>query len=188
MDRLLEICDEMASGSDYVTLKDIVERFYGHKIAKVDGDVNYWNLKQKLNRDKDHVIFVEYKNGHDLRGGFRYKEGFEYYFRNKEKKATLKRLEGDERQLFLTGGLQMLFDGESSCEHLVELECVSELHNLGLVKRIVNYIQFKRVISFRYQRGYRDIIEVIIHPYLLKEFNSRCFCLVVFINRITLGR
>lgn len=172
MDRLLEICDEMASGSEYVKFKAIMERYYGKVITKNDGDKNYARLRKRLNRIP-HV--VEYENGCDFKNGFRYKKGFEYYFRNEEEKNELKKREGDEKQLFLTGGLQMLFDGESSKDHLVELECVLELPNLGLVKVLVKKYVGKRVISFRYQKGFENMMDITMHPHLLKEYNSRWF-------------
>ena len=159
MDRLLEICDEMASGSEYVKFKAIMERYYGKVITKNDGDKNYARLRKRLNRIP-HV--VEYENGCDFKNGFRYKKGFEYYFRNEEEKNELKKREGDEKQLFLTGGLQMLFDGESSKDHLVELECVLELPNLGLVKVLVKKYVGKRVISFRYQQGFENMMDIMI--------------------------
>jgi hypothetical protein len=171
--RLLEICDEMASGEDFVNFHDIFERYYGHKI-KLEGDRKYASLRQQLNRMNRQYDFIEFKNNDDLRGGFRYKKGFEYFFSNRKEKTTLKKLEGNEKKLFKTGGLQMLFDGESSCEHYVELEWTN-LENLELVKKLISYIQEKRVISFRYLKGYCEEIEIIMHPFLLKEYNSRWF-------------
>lgn len=173
MDHLLEICDEMASGENYVSFHDIFERYYGHRV-KLEGDRAYATLRQQLNRMNRQYDFIEYKKNNDLRGGFRYKKGFEYFFSNRKEKTALKRLEGNEKKLFKTGGLQMLFDGESSCEHYVELEW-SNLENLELVKKIISYIQEKRVISFRYLKGYCEEIEILMHPFLLKEYNSRWF-------------
>ena len=68
----------------------------------------------------------------------------------------------------------MLFDGKSAQEHLVELECVSELQNLSLVKVLVKYLG-KWVISFKYLQGYDNMMHITMHPHLLKEFNSRWF-------------
>lgn len=171
MDRLYEICDEMASTEQFVTLRSIMEKYYGSPVAKLDGDKEYGRLKKQLNRN-DHA--VEYKNGHDFRDGFRYKHGYEFYFRNEEEKNELQKRDGDERRLFLTGGLQMLFDGKSAQEHLVELECVSELQNLNLVKMLVKYLG-KWAISFKYIQGYQNLMERTVHPHLLKEYNSRWF-------------
>lgn len=68
----------------------------------------------------------------------------------------------------------MLFDGKSAQEHLVELECVSELQNLNLVKMLVKYLG-KWAISFKYIQGYQNLMERTVHPHLLKEYNSRWF-------------
>lgn len=171
MDRLYEICDEMASTEQFVTLRSIMEKFHGKSLSKLEGDKEYGRLKKQLNRN-DHA--VEYKNGHDFRDGFRYKNGYEFYFRSEEERNELLRKDGDERRLFLTGGLQMLFDGKSAQEHLVELECVSELQNLSLVKGLVKYLG-KWVISFKYVQGYQNLMKKTVHPHLLKEYNSRWF-------------
>jgi hypothetical protein len=171
MDRLYEICDEMASTEQFVTLRSIMEKFHGKSLSKLEGDKEYGRLKKQLNRN-DHA--VEYKNGHDFRDGFRYKHGYEFYFRSEEERNELLRKDGDERRLFLTGGLQMLFDGKSAQEHLVELECVSELQNLSLVKGLVKYLG-KWVISFKYVQGYQNLMNITVHPHLLKEYNSRWF-------------
>lgn len=171
MDRLYEICDEMASTEQFVTLRSIMEKFYGMPISKLEGNKEYGRLKKQLNRN-GHA--VEYKNGHDFRDGFRYKKGCEFYFRNEEEKYELLKKDGNERRLFLTGGLQMLFDGKSAQEHLVELECVSGLQNLSLVKILVNYLG-KWVISFKYEQGYKNLMDITMHPHLLKEYNSRWF-------------
>lgn len=161
----------MASTEQFVTLRSIMEKFYGKPISKLEGDKDYGRLKKQLNRN-DHA--VEYKNGRDFRDGFRYKKGYEFYFRNEEEKSELLKKDGDERRLFLTGGLQMLFDGKSAQEHLVELECVSELQNLSLVKVLVKYLG-KWVISFKYIQGYQHLMERTVHPHILKEYNSRWF-------------
>lgn len=171
MDRLYEICDEMASTEQFVTLRSIMEKFHGRSLSKLEGDKEYGRLKKQLNRN-DHA--VEYKNGHDFRDGFRYKHGYEFYFRSEEERNELLRKDGNERRLFLTGGLQMLFDGKSAQEHLVEVECVSELQNLSLVKGLVKYLG-KWVISFKYVQGYQNLMRITVHPHLLKEYNSRWF-------------
>lgn len=171
MDRLYEICDDMASTEQFVTLRSVMEKYYGCPVTKLEGDKDYERLKKQLNRN-GHA--VEYRNGHDFRDGFRYKKGYEFYFRNAEEKNELLRKDGDERRLFLTGGLHMLFDGKSAQEHLVELECVSELQNLSLVKVLVKYLG-KWVVSFKYIQGFQNLMERTVHPHLLKEYNSRWF-------------
>ena len=171
MDRLYEICDDMASTEQFVTLRSVMEKYYGCPVTKLEGDKDYGRLKKQLNRN-GHA--VEYRNGHDFRDGFRYKKGYEFYFRNAEEKNELLRKDGDERRLFLTGGLHMLFDGKSAQEHLVELECVSELQNLSLVKVLVKYLG-KWVVSFKYIQGFQNLMERTVHPHLLKEYNSRWF-------------
>lgn len=176
MDRLFEICDEMASLGDFVKFRDIMGRYYGREITKLDGDTEYERLRRRLSPDRCHDV-VEYQNGSDFKGGFRYKKGKEYFLTKYIEKKIHDSKEGDERKLFMTGGLQALFDGDTSVEHLVEMECVEELKNLYLVKVIANYLSRLEnpVFSFRYHQGFENLIEVSMWPHLLKEFNSQWF-------------
>ena len=68
----------------------------------------------------------------------------------------------------------MLFDGKTSFCHLIDLECVSGLENLCLVKVLAKYLG-KRVISFKYMQGFDNLMEITVHPHYLKEYNSRWF-------------
>ena len=74
MDRLYEICDELASGDEFTSIGAIVDRFYGYHVVKLENVKESSTLRQQLKRYK-HII--EYKNGQDLRGGFKYKSGHE---------------------------------------------------------------------------------------------------------------
>lgn len=176
MDRLYEICDEMASQGRFVKFRDIMERYYGREITKLDGDTEYERLRRRLSLDRCHGV-VEFQNDSGFKGGFRYKKGKEYFLTNYIEKKIHDSKEGDERKLFMTGGLQALFDGDTSVEHLVEMECVEELKNLNLVKVITNYLSKleKPVFSFRYHQGFDNFMDVTMFPHLLKEFNSRWF-------------
>ena len=172
MDRLYEICDELASGDEFTSIGAIVDRFYGYHVVKLENVKESSTLRQQLKRYK-HII--EYKNGQDLRGGFKYKSGHEYFFTKKEEENAINNLEGDKKRLYLTGGLQILFEGKTSSEHLIELECVPDLKNKELVKELIKYLGI-RVISFKYHPGFQnEEMKVTIHPHLLKEYNSRWF-------------
>ena len=65
MDRLFEICDEMASQGDFVKFRDIMGRYYGREITKLDGDTEYERLRRRLSPDRCHDV-VEYQNGSDF--------------------------------------------------------------------------------------------------------------------------
>lgn len=171
MKDLWAVLDEKASTEKFITLEEVVNDYYGKKIPRSYSTSESNRMKTFLNRNKD---AIEYKNGRSLDGGFRYKKGFEYFHQQLDEEKSLSRMNEDSKKLFLTGGLQMLFDGNTSMNHLIELECVSELQNLCLVKVLAKHIG-KRVISFQYQQGYENLMEITMHPHLLKEYNSRWF-------------
>lgn len=170
---LYEVMDEMASGKNFTTLEEIVEKYYGHKVEQsyLKSETN--RMKTWLNRHKE---AIEYNNGKSLAGGFRYKIGYEYQYRSEQESKLLAKLDDDGRNAFLSGGLQMLFDGKTSFCHLIDLECVSGLENLCLVKVLAKYLG-KRVISFKYMQGFDHLMEITMHPHYLKEYNSRWFLL-----------
>ena len=180
MEQLFKVLDEMASvpENQHVTITRILENYYNRPIIKASIEADYNRLRQKLHRLKDVLL---YKNGKNIKDGFRYKAGCENFLLRQEEESLLKTKIGDERQLFLTGGLQMLFKGSSVLEHLVELECVSDLKNLKLVKVLANYLG-KQVITFRYHQGYENMQTITVHPHLLKEYNSRWFLFGYVVN------
>lgn len=180
MDQLFKVLDEMISVPDnqYVTIAQVLEAYYGRPVMKPSAEGDFQRLRQQVNRMKKVLLL---KNGKSIKDGFRYKEGCENYLSKKEEERILESKIGDERQLFLTGGLQMLFKGSTVLEHLVELECVSTLENLKLVKVISPYLG-KTVISFRYHQGYENMMDITVHPHLLKEYNSRWFLFGYVVN------
>ena len=180
MERIWEVLDELATISDdrFTTLGEVVNCYYGKKISQPYRTSEYLRIKQQLNRHKD---ALELKNGKSLGGGFRYKTGFEYLFRMLEEEKMLTKKDADERRLFLTGGLQMLLDSKTASVHLIELECVTELQNLCLVKVLAKHLG-KRVISFKYIQGYENPMDITMHPHLLKEYNSRWFLFGYVVN------
>lgn len=180
MEQLFKILDEMASAPDnqFVTITQVLEVYYGRPVIKASIEGDYNRLRQELHRLKG---VLQYQNEEDIKGGFRYKTGCENYLLKQEEEKLLKTKIGDDRQLFLTGGLQMLFKGSTVLEHLVELECVSDLKNLKLVKVLANFLG-KQVISFRYHQGYENMQTITMHPHLLKEYNSRWFLFGYVVN------
>lgn len=172
MKDLLHVLDELASVTDkYTTLKEVLENYYGKNIEKPYISEDYDRLKQLLYRNKR---ILEYKNAKDATDGFRYKSGFEHFFAQRKEDKSLRKKKGDERRLFLTGGLQMLLDGEIASETLIDLECVTELHNLELVKTLSKFLG-KVCVSYTYLQGFEKQQKITMHPHLLKEYNSRWF-------------
>lgn len=173
MDKLFELTDKLASGETFTTLEEIVRKFYKQPVEAVSNTSEYKKLKQILNRYK---VYLEFKNEKDLKGGFRYKPGFENFFQFMEEEKRMRRMNDDAKKIFVTEGLQALLDGETSSRHLIELETISKLQNLCLVKVLSKYLG-KSVISFQYNQGYQNTMQVKVHPHILKEFNSRWFLL-----------
>lgn len=172
--RLKQIIDEIASGSEFVTYRKILSIFLGRELERNESYSSfpeYSVLKMIITREG--AIF-DYKNGKDTKDGFKYKEGYAFYFKKVKEEKELKKKDGEEKKRFVTTGLQMLFDDNTISEPLIDFECINELSNLHLVKILYPFLG-KTVISIKYNRGYRDIITIIIHPHLLKEYNSRWF-------------
>lgn len=171
MKDLMAVLDEKASTKEFITIEEVVNSYYGKKVERAYSTSEANRIKTFLNRKK---YAVEYKNGRSLDGGFRYKEGYEFFHQQCEDEKIQGRMDEDSRRMFLTGGLQMLLDGNTSSNHLIELECVSGLRNLFLVKVLAKYVG-RHVISFLYKQGYKNNMEITMHPHLLKEYNSRWF-------------
>lgn len=171
---LKRIIDSLASGSDFVTYDDI--------LAKHFKEENKDNIIYSSLPEYDHLKVIvararkafDFRNGKDASDGFKYKEGFSFFFRKTGEQKQLAKKEGNEKKRFVTAGLQMLFDDETVSEPLVDFECINELTNISLVKALYPYLG-KRVISFKYYKGYKEVVDIIMHPHLLKEYNSRWF-------------
>ena len=171
---LREIIDTLASGPNFVTYNDVLAK---HFKEENNGCINYSSLPEY----KHLQIIVgrarnafDFRNGKDAEDGFRFKPDCTYYFRKENELKKLKKKEGDLKKLFVTAGLQMFMDEETISEPFVDFECINELTNLSLVKTLYRYLG-KTVISFKYNKGYKEVVDVIIHPHLLKEYNSRWF-------------
>ena len=172
--KLKDIIDGLASGINYVTYEDVLKKYYKDESIE---NINYSSLPEYkylqviVGRNKN---AFDFQNGKDASDGFKYKEGFSFFFRIAGEQKQLEKKDGNEKKRFVTAGLQMLFDDETISEPLVEFECINELANLSLVKKLYPHLG-KRVISFKYYKGYKEVVDYIIHPHLLKEYNSRWF-------------
>ena len=176
--KLKEIIDILASRPNYVTYDIILSHFREEYKKEHKEDINdvkylraYSNLKMIVKRNKD---AFDFKNGDDASDGFKYKDGFAFYFQRMEEQKQLNKKKGEEKKRFVTAGLQMLFNDETISEPLVEFECIKELKNLSLVKVLFQSLG-STVISFKYNKGFKGVVDIILHPHLLKEYNSRWF-------------
>lgn len=172
--RLKQIIDDVASSTEYVTYKDILSIYLGRPIEKNESPSSLPESKTlKMVISRAGAIF-DYKNGKDAKEGFRYKREFTHFFEKYNEEKQLKKKEGEEKKHFVTAGLQMLFDDKTISEPLIDFECINDLTNIQLVKILYPFLG-KTVISFNYNRGYKDTVNILIHPHLLKEYNSRWF-------------
>ena len=171
MRNIYELLDELASDGHYVTLDDVLKKYNRSKVDKGYLTSEYNALKTWLHRHKSDI---EYQNGNDLSDGFRYRVGSENLYKSEQEEKLLFKKDTDARNMFYTGGLQMLLDGKTSFSHLIDLECVTELQNLCLVKVLAKYLR-KCVISFDYMQGFNNLMKITMHPHYLREYNSRWF-------------
>lgn len=172
--RLRSIIDDMAS-QGYTTKEKILRSYFGKQIEKWENVLKTneaKSLKTLISSELKGII--EYSNGENVKNGFRYKEGFEYFFARREEYDRFQKMSGDKKKLFQTAGLQMLFDDDILSDPRIEFEFIGRLNNLALVKFLSHYIG-ENVITFQYLQGFKHPMEITMHPHLLKEYNSRWF-------------
>ena len=167
------LVDELAS-KGWTTISEVLRRYYGHHIDSDDS--RRINFNRKLERTHKKFEVFEFKDK-DFRGPFRFKKGIKqpYFARQRDDKRT-ESLEGDEKRLYLTSGLNMLLDNETAAGgHMIELECIDRFRNLELIKVLAEHLAKREIITFRYYRSYEEVMERTIHPHLLKQYNGRWF-------------
>ena len=169
---LYDWLDEKASISDgYTTIGEVIKAAYGESLSDKLKKGLSERLKKWLQNRRE---YLEFKNGKNVRGGFRYRPGHEFLWRFLEDEKRMTHMDDNQKMLFQLGGLQMLFnDEDTSIKHLIEMEMVDS-EWLSLVAKLVKHLN-KHVISFRYNQGYEKSMDITIHPHLLKEWNSRWF-------------
>jgi len=173
-EKIKQIIDEIASGSEFVTYRKILSIFLGRELERNESYSSfpeYKYLKEIINRYRN--VF-DFYNGRDTKEGFRFKKDYARFFEKSKEEKLIKKKDGEEKKRFVTAGLQMLFDDNTISEPLVDFECIKELTNLQLVKLLYPFLG-KTVISFKYNSGYKCIKNIIVHPHILKEYNSRWF-------------
>ena len=151
---LKRIIDELAS-TGFTTYDAIIEKCYGKKVPE--------NLRKKLNatirklisKIPGHVIEKQKdeKDGRTIT--FRYTKGNLNYFTREAQHAFLEELAQKEganaKKIFLTNGLQVLMDGQTSDEPLYEMETNLRLTNYRMVKELSKHLD-KNVVEFQYAK------------------------------------
>ena len=174
---LKRIIDELAS-TGFTTYDAIIEKCYGKKVPE--------NLRKKLNatirklisKIPGHVIEKQKdeKDGRTIT--FRYTKGNLNYFTREAQHAFLEELAQKEganaKKIFLTNGLQVLMDGQTSDEPLYEMETNLRLTNYRMVKELSKHLD-KNVVEFQYAKefDFEHPTTIIMSPAYMKEWNSR---------------
>ena len=172
--KLKSIIDELCSSDNFVTYEEILCEYYGEELPSIGSLPEFQSLKN-LKRELCKNQVIEFKNGKNAKEGFRYISGNADFFNKQEERKLLEQKVGDDRRLLLIGGLEVLLNHKVVSEPPIQLECINGLKNIKLVKDLANFYLGKQVISFRYDEGYKNEVEVTIHPHLLKEYNSRWY-------------
>lgn len=173
--KMMKIIDEKAS-KGFTTYEEIIralnDKTHASVKLKLSQEKGYDGLKQLVVELNEDGIIEKKKEGGVT--SFKYKEGNEYFYARSNDEVKLGRLQGKDKLLFTTRGLEMILGDEVASTPLVDFESIPQ-KNIELVQTLFKYVEKKRVISFTYQQGYRTQKEITLHPHLLKEYNSRWF-------------
>lgn len=128
----------------------------------------------------------DYKNGKDAKQGFRYPQGVKdpiHYAKeeiHKLRTKQLQRLLSASIGLFPPTWLADIVEGAqllaTDDKKLISFDQNMHVEHIQWVPTIFDAIEKKKVLSFLYRPRYEEKVrEVLLHPYFLKEFNSRWF-------------
>lgn len=61
----------------------------------------------------------------------------------------------------------------SKGQQLIYSSVDRELTNIELLPRLYEYVKEKKVIRFNYRQGYKEVVPVVFHPHVIREYNGR---------------
>ncbi len=185
----------MSDRTKYFTNREILSHLEGGKSLKYEslkGNDN-WNALEGVYKKmrgilkKDYHSDFEFRNGHDRRDGFRYPEKLlnpmkqyrtaHLQMRTKMLERLFKQSVGLLPDTWLADMVSKGFTMDDG--KVVSFDRNMLVENLQWVPTVFEAIEQHKVLSFCYKPRYEeDIIRaVLMHPYYLKEFNSRWFVL-----------
>lgn len=185
----------MSNRKRFFTNREILSHLEGGKSLEYEslkGNDN-WNalegVYKKMRRilKKEYNSDFEFQNGHNRKDGFRYPEKLlnpMKQFRTAHRQMRTKMLERLFKQsvglLPDTWLADMVSKGFTMDDgKVVSFDRNMLVTNLQWVPTVFEAIEQHKVLSFRYRPRYEEDIvrEVLMHPYYLKEYNSRWFVL-----------
>ena len=159
----------------------------GDKIKTNEYFTKVEGAKRKIERIlRKSGLHFDYKNGKDAKQGFRYPQGVKdpiHYAKEEIHKLRTKqllRLLSASINLFPQTWLADIVEGAqflaADDKKLISFDQNMHVEHLQWVPTIFDAIEKKKVLSFQYRPRYEEKVkEVLLHPYFLKEFNSRWF-------------
>lgn len=181
----------------YFTFQEILEAKDGKKFEHsarrtdtVKGHDCYNTLQDAYKLIKSQLkkqgLALDFKNGKDAAGGFRYPRGVKDPMsakksNNQQMRTTqLKRLIEASAGLFPASWLSDMLDGVrclgETGQEVILFDQNMHLENLKWVPTFFDAIEKRKVLQFKYNPSYGGKEEtVVFHPYYLKEYNQRWF-------------
>lgn len=140
-------------------------------------------IKKQL---KEQGLTLDFKNGKDASNGFRYPRGVEDPMWKKKtnhrqmRSDQLRRLVQASVGLFPTSWLADLIAGAQSLsadgDKCIIFDQNPHLAHIQWVPTLFDAIEKKQVVKFKYNPKYGEkTVEILFHPYYLKEYNQRWF-------------
>lgn len=181
----------------YFTNQEILEAYTGNKFKRtaretdtVSGHPQHETLKGAMRLIKkllkEQGLSLEYKNGKDATDGFRYPQGVKdpmwkkktnhKQMRSQQISSILKASSG----LFPASWLSDLMDGiqclTADNDKYILFDQNPHLSHIQWVPTLFDAIERHKVVKFLYNPKYgEEVIELLFHPYYLKEYNQRWF-------------
>lgn len=199
---MFEFLDDtlMSDREHYFTNREIIELYIGRSLANDARhfesimSTRYRNTLNNAFREiqsilrNDYRTDFDFKNGHDATGGYRYPKDLEdpmKPYRTKHRRERAQRLMKLLNQSVgllpptwmadVISGAQRISKDEGK---IVNFDRNMLVRNLQWVPTVFDAIENQKVLSFRYRPRYKSVVrDVLLHPYFLKEYNSRWFVL-----------